>query len=170
MITLFFLPLSPLKPLIYLYLLSFEFMALLFSLIVAACIICVCIHTYIFNLLRLYNGTHVYVFRAGHLILEDQLVSSSLGKPVSQCSLVAVILCVGWGLMDFPLSNLSCLLVTFLFGPCIGSWLGETLWVTDIIKRHNLIANSLIVWQRWFCVWVVERAPRHTCGGKRAIV
>lgn len=41
------------------------------------------VHTYKHNLLRLYNVTYIYVFRAEHLLLETQLVFSFLCKTVS---------------------------------------------------------------------------------------
>lgn len=72
----------------------------LFKLSDTTCIyIDIYLHLYIpkYNLLSLYNV--MCVFRANYLVLDNQLVYSSLGKTISsiltQHSLVAVVLCIG---------------------------------------------------------------------------
>ena len=60
---------------------------------------CVCVCTYIFlNLLSLYSVTCVYVFRADHLVLDNQSLCSALGKTISPALSYpqpSVVLCVG---------------------------------------------------------------------------
>jgi hypothetical protein len=58
------------------------------------------------NLLSVYNVTCIYVFRADHLALDKQLVSSSLGKIISLALSIPhlpIVLCVGfeasWGFL-----------------------------------------------------------------------
>lgn len=65
----------------------------------------------------------VYVFRPDHLVSNNQMVYSFLGKSISymQHSLVAYLL------FNIEVSMLLCLL--FLFSFCLGSHVGETSWV-----------------------------------------
>lgn len=60
---------------------------------------------------------HIYVFRAD-LKLDSQLLDSSLGKTVSpnlSILCLLVVLCLGWGLLSFPL----CISMSLGFVPCL---------------------------------------------------
>lgn len=48
------------------------------------------------DLLNLFNAIHIFVFRVEHLVLDSQLVVSSMGNRLvqSQNSLIPVVLCI----------------------------------------------------------------------------
>lgn len=81
----------------------------------------ICIPKY--NILRVYNFTHVYVFRTYHLVLVKQLLSSLLQKNVSLPNMLRI-----------------------MFMRFIGLTFGIT-------RTHTLKENSLVFWLlKSFCL------------------
>lgn len=97
---------------------------------------------FLMHWLCLYNVKCVYAFRADHLIFDNQLSCSSLRKAISPFLSILqlpVIVCIGRGLLEFPLPfdpetlpsanpchpptpiHLACL-VAFQFLNCSGIW------------------------------------------------
>lgn len=87
-------------------------------------------HVYIpkCNLLGLCNTTYMFAFMDDHLKSVKQLVCSFLGKPVSP-ALSTFQLPVELRLMGFFMSTLEYVFMLSLFRPCLGSRVGEILWV-----------------------------------------
>ena len=97
---------------------------------------------------NLHNVTHMYVLRADHLILDNQLVCASLGKTYfshSQHSLVACSsLCRVEALSPSPLppllASLICLCV--LAQRCLDSHISEALWVQLLALLEDTISQQ----------------------------
>lgn len=89
---------SPPNSIIQVCLVSFKTLSV-FSLIVVTCMsICTCIYVTKFSLSNLCNLTYMHVFRANHLVFNEQLVCSSLLKIVFfilSMYFLSIVLCVG---------------------------------------------------------------------------
>lgn len=68
-----------------------------------------------YNLLTPSNVTCVYVFRAGHLALDNQLMSSSLAEDHLSCSQLFSVAYGSMVVLAFSLFTLACLLMSSLF-------------------------------------------------------
>lgn len=80
------------------------------------------IHTYIYLTHSLLSLMHnVYIFRASHSVLDNQLVWSSLEKSIS----LTLSIPIGLSPQELSPFTLVCL-VLFLFGACLGSHLWHT--------------------------------------------
>jgi hypothetical protein len=93
----------------------------------------VCLYVCItkFILFNLYNVTScMYVFKADHLVLDNQLPCSSWGKTISLTLYILSYLwyfVYSWGLVGFSYPLWSYLLMSFLFRSCLDSHVCETL-------------------------------------------
>lgn len=113
-----------------------------------------------YNMLTVYNVINMYVFRLEYLLLDNQLVCSSLEKTVSlprSIPSLPIILCVRLRFLAFPCSEVLvlhfltlfvCLLMSSLFISCLDSHVGDTpLGVaSNIPKRDNVTTNSQFLW------------------------
>lgn len=84
----------------------------------------------------------MYVSRAGHLVVGNQLVYSSLGKIFPTCCIpqLPAVLCVELSLVGFSSFILVSLLLLSLLRSCLGSRIDEML----ILIGNSLRANSRI--------------------------
>lgn len=115
---------------------------------------CICsIHIPKNKLLCLYYDSFMYVFRAGYLIMNNELLFSFRKKTFSPnfCILfLPVVLFESLGRYEQLVpSTLTCLLLSLL-SSYLFSHVRENLWVVDLLTlegdRHNLIANSVSLW------------------------
>jgi hypothetical protein len=117
----------------------------------------VCIYMYVYipnhNLMSPYNVSSVYVFRADHLVLDNQLVCFSLGRATSSHSCFYSFACSSLNSVEafcFPpsLCSLACLLIISLFGSHLCSHID--LWgfigvASDVPRKQSLIVKSLLL-------------------------
>ena len=82
----------------------------------------------------------MYIFRAGHLALDNQLVRSSPGRttsPVPSFTGLAVVLCVGRRLHELFPVQFGVSVGVALGSSCLDDHIGETLWVFSEITRRQ---------------------------------
>lgn len=105
----------------------------------------------------------MYIFRVDHLVLNNQLVCTSLGKTVSPISvfLVALVHYPGLWSLRFPLSKLAYLLVSSLFRSCLGSHVGETLMTFPAvtISHQTLCSLGLSI----FLIFLLQQSQKWSC-------
>lgn len=142
-------------PLLSLFLNSWPLFSLVYMNMYICIYICTYMHIYILNsehsLLSLYNVTYMLAIRADNLILDNQLVWSSVGNTISPTLSIPwlpVVLCVGLsppGLSQ-PTSAgllLSCCSSVHTYAVMLGRILGLA---SDIHRRHNFTENSFFLW------------------------
>lgn len=91
--------------------------------------VCLSHNTSTCDLLNLLKAIHIFVFRDEHLVLDSQLVISSMGNHFvqSQHSLIPVVLRIGWASWLFHIHFVMSLIIFVQLR--FRSHVGETLWV-----------------------------------------
>jgi hypothetical protein len=117
----------------------------------------------------------MYVFKADHLVLGNQLVSSFLGKIDFSVLQLPVVLCVNFRLYKLAPFMLTCLLVLSLFKSCLNNHVGESSSVflkflgDNVSQKTCYFSGSYNLSTLFSTVlpepWVKELSCRYMSGG-----